>query len=109
MIRDRGNIKWTAMMLPDHIVELIKWMDKDRYEERTELSEWDLRSIQEEIETSYKRKYEALIKTWKDGKVKTRGGTIKLLDLRTECIVLDNPFGPERIPVLDIIGVQCEE
>ena len=109
MIRDRGNIKWTAMMLPEHIVELNNWMDKDHYEERPELSDWNLQSIQEEIEVSYLRKCETLIKTWKDGKVKTRWGTIEVLDLRSECIVLDNPFGPERIPVSDIIGVQCEE
>jgi hypothetical protein len=66
MIRDRGNIKWTAMMLPEHIIELRNWMDKDHYEERPELSEWDLQSIQEEIEVSYKPKCETLIKTWKD-------------------------------------------
>ena len=109
MIRDRGTKKWTAMMLPEHIVELNKWIDKDHYEERPELSEWDFQSIQEEIEVAYKRKCEALVRTWKDGKVMTRGGIIEVLDLRLACIVLDNPFGPERIPMSDIIGVRIVE
>ncbi len=108
-IRDRGNIKWTAMMLPEHIVELRNWMDKEHYTERPELNEWDLQSIQEEIEVAYKRKCEVLIKTWKDGKVMDRGGIIEVLDLRSECIVFDNPFGVSRIPVSDIIGVQIAE
>ena len=67
MIRDRGNIKWTAMMLPEHIVELRNWMDKDHYIERPELSEWDLQSIQEEIEVSTNRKCQTLVKTWIPG------------------------------------------
>ena len=108
-IRDRGTKKWTAMMLPEHIVALRNWMDTDHYEERPELSEWDLQSIQEEIEVSYKRKCETLIKTWKDGKVMTLGGIIEVLDLRSECIVIDNPFGPEMIPFSDIVSAQCME
>jgi len=34
MIRDRGNIKWTAMMLSEHVTELRRWQDEDHYEER---------------------------------------------------------------------------
>lgn len=108
-IRDRGTKKWTAMMLPEHIEELNKWMDKDHYEERPELSEWELQAIQVEIEVAFKSKCQTLIKTWKNGKKMTRGGIIKVHDFRSECIVLDNPFGPERIQVSDIIGVQCED
>ncbi|KAA0944049.1 YolD-like family protein [Sporosarcina sp. ANT_H38] len=108
-IRDRGTKKWTAMMLPEHIVELNKWMDKDHYEDRPELSEWDLQSIQDELEVSYKWKCQTLIKTWKNGKIMTRGGIIEGIDLRTMIVMLDNPFGLDRIPVSDIIGVRCEE
>lgn len=107
--RDRGTKKWTAMMLPEHIVALRNWMDKDHYEERPELSEWDLQSIQEGIEVAYKRKCQTLIKTWKDGKIMTRGGILEEIDLRTMIVILDNPFGIERISVLDIIGVQIAE
>ena len=104
-IRDRGNIKWTAMMLPEHIIELRNWMDKEHYEERPELNEWDLQSIQEEIEVAYSRKCQTLVRTWKDGKIMTRGGIIEGIDLRTMIVMLDNPFGMERIPVSDIIDV----
>lgn len=36
----------------------------------------------------------------------TRGGAIKIIDLQSNFIVLDNPFGSERIPVTEIIGVE---
>ena len=84
-------------------------MNKDHYEEPPELSEWDLQSIQEEIEVAYKRKCQTLVRSWKNGKIMTQGGIIEVLDLRSESIVLDSLFGPERIPVSNIIGVQCAE
>ena len=34
-IRDRGTKKWSmAMMLPEHVEALAKWMDEDHYVER---------------------------------------------------------------------------
>ena len=45
----RGNIKWTAMILPEHIAELRNWMDKEHYVKCPELSDWDLQSIQERL------------------------------------------------------------
>jgi hypothetical protein len=95
------------MMLPEHIEALRKLMDKGHYEERPELNEWDLQSIQEEIEVAYKRKCEVLLKTRKDGKIMTCGGSIEGIDLKSMHVVFDNPFGTEHIPVSDIIGVQC--
>ncbi|KAA0965294.1 hypothetical protein FQ087_03010 [Sporosarcina sp. ANT_H38] len=45
MIRDRGSIELTAMMLLEHIVELRNWMNKKHYVECQELSDRDLQSI----------------------------------------------------------------
>lgn len=107
MIRDRGNIKWTAMMLPEHVAKLRDWMDKDRYIERPVLEDFDLQSIQEEIEVAYKRKCQTLLKTWIDGKIIPYQGTIEKIDIHSKCIILEDPFGIERIPVADVISVQC--
>ena len=109
MIRDRGNIKWTAMMLPEHVVELRKWMDQENYTERPELSEWDLQLIQEELELVYKKKCETLVKTWADGLITHRQGKVEEIDLFEMCIVPEDPFGPRKIPVTDIINVQSVE
>lgn len=109
MIRDRGNIKWTAMMLPEHVAELRKWMNEDRYAKRPELNEWDLQAIQEEIERAYKRKCETLIKTWANGYILPHQGIIAEMDVLKKCIVLEDPFGFETILVEDIINVQSIE
>jgi len=109
MIRDRGNIKWTAMMLPEHVVKLRKWMDQESYTEIPELNEWDLQSIQEELELAYKKKCETLVKTWANGRVILHQGIVEDIDLLRMCIVLEDPFGTEIIPVAAIINVQSME
>lgn len=106
MIRDRGNIKWTAMMLPEHVVELRKWMDQDNYTERPELNEWDLQLIQEELEVAYKSKCETLVKTWVNGKIVQFYGIIEGIDLQSNVVNLDDPFGMNQIRVSEIIAVQ---
>jgi hypothetical protein len=109
MIRDRGNIKWTAMMLPEHVVELRKWMDQENYTERPELNEWDLQLIQEELELAYKKKCETLVKTWANGRVIQHQGIVEAIDLRRMCIVLGDPLHSETIAVAKIINVQSME
>ena len=106
MIRDRGNSKWTAMMLSEHVRELRKWMDQDNYIERPELNEWDLQSIQEELELAYKRQCETLIKTWDSGRITEHHGKVENIDLKRLCIVLKNPFDTEIIRVATIVNVQ---
>ncbi|WP_342538297.1 MULTISPECIES: YolD-like family protein [unclassified Sporosarcina] len=54
-IRDRGNVKWTAMMLSEHVAELHRWQNEDNYEGRPELDDYDLQAIQYEIEVAQKR------------------------------------------------------
>jgi hypothetical protein len=42
MIRDRGRIKWTSMMLPEHVKMLRDWVKEDRDEEKREMDEQQL-------------------------------------------------------------------
>lgn len=42
MIRDRGGIKWTAMMLPEHVKLLRDWVKEDKYEQKKDVDEQQL-------------------------------------------------------------------
>ena len=107
MIRDRGNRKWTAMMLPEHIAKLHDWMEKEHYVERPDLEDFDLQAIQEEIEVAYKRKCQTLIKTWSNGKMEMYQGTIEGIHRQSRRLMLQGQSGNKRIIVDDIVGVQC--
>lgn len=39
MIRDRGAIKWTAMMLPEHVKVLRDWAEEDTFQQKPDLDE----------------------------------------------------------------------
>ena len=108
-IRDRGNVKWTAMMLSEHVAELRRWQNEDRYEGRPELNDFDLQTIQEEVEVAYKRKCLTFVKSWGNGEIILHSGVIKEIDVESMCITIYGPFGKDRILVKDIIGVRCEE
>ncbi|WP_163101079.1 YolD-like family protein [Peribacillus alkalitolerans] len=45
MIRDRGRIKWTAMMLPEHVKMLRDWAHEDTYEQKALLDEQQLEEM----------------------------------------------------------------
>ncbi|WP_419881279.1 YolD-like family protein [Peribacillus sp. B-H-3] len=45
MIRDRGKIKWTSMMLPEHVKMLREWEKEDTYEEQAALDEQQLEEM----------------------------------------------------------------
>ncbi|EGQ27982.1 hypothetical protein HMPREF9372_0024 [Sporosarcina newyorkensis 2681] len=104
--RDRGNIKWTSLMLPEHLERLRDWQREDQYTERPELTDWELQSMQLTLEHGWRSKCELLIKTWHDGEVRYHQGVIEALDSANSAILLGDPFGTERIPVADIIDVQ---
>jgi hypothetical protein len=49
IIRDRGRIKWTAMMLPEHVKILRDWAKEDLWESHKELDEQQLEKFNEKI------------------------------------------------------------
>lgn len=53
MLRDRGNMKWTAMMLPEHLVEIKKWKEEQFYDIKRELTEWELEEIEQTIQRAF--------------------------------------------------------
>jgi hypothetical protein len=49
VIRDRGNIKWTSMMLPEHVKLLRDWAKEDEFETKPELDEQQFDQMNEVI------------------------------------------------------------
>lgn len=91
-IKDRGRIKWTAMMLPEHTERLRDWYNEDELVPEPELTEWDLISLQEELEIAFKKKCETMITTWRKGREFTYHGKIKEIDTHLSLIVVEDPF-----------------
>ena len=108
-LRDRGNIKWQGLMLPEHNKGIKSWLNKDQYIERPELDEWDLQAMQYEIEVAFRQKCITNVKLWEKGNVIFYSGTITDINQRTMCISVDSPFGRNNMPMKDLVSVQIAE
>lgn len=64
MIRNRGNIKWTAMMLPEHVQRLRNWQREDQQMAKPAFDEWTLQALEEELLQAYYGKKEVLLEVW---------------------------------------------
>jgi hypothetical protein len=80
VIRDRGNIKWTAMMLPEHVKLLRDWAKEDEFETKPELDEQQLDQMNEVIEEAMTYGEELFITYFDQAYHNTIRGTIHSVD-----------------------------
>ncbi|WP_033828485.1 YolD-like family protein [Bacillus andreraoultii] len=80
MIRDRGRIKWTAMMLPEHVQLLREWANEDSWEKSTELDEQQLEVFNEIIFSAKEMRKKVAVQYYTGHHYKTLIGHIRSLD-----------------------------
>lgn len=107
-IKDRGRIKWTAMMLTEHVDMLKEWQEEDRYNSRPALNEFDLEAIFEEIQLAYKRQCDVEIRIWREGP-QTFTGLITAVDMRLKKLHLDTGLHMQKLSFEEIIGAKTLE
>lgn len=108
-IKDRGTTKWQGMFLTEHVQMLRDWKEEDKLVPKPNLNEWDLQSIQEELDIGMKRKCEVVIQSWKDGKFHYHRGTIENIDVKNKTLIYDDAFGLRRLPVEEIVAINILE
>lgn len=104
-IKDRGRIKWTAMMLPEHVEMLQEWQQEDRYNHRPELDDFDLEAIFDEIQLAYRRQCDVEIRIWREG-FQTFTGIITAIDQRLQKLHLDTGLHTQKLAFTEIIGAK---
>lgn len=93
MIRDRGRIKWTSMMLPEHVKMLRDWAREDEEEKERELDEQQLEQMNETVLEAMEFNHPVAITYYRQRKYELVVGTIHYLDEI-----------PGRIHVVDSFG-----
>ena len=64
--RDRGNIKWNALMLPEHVKLLREWQAEDKKIAKPMLDEWQLDEINKKLQFAYEQKLPIRLDFWRD-------------------------------------------
>lgn len=107
-VRDRGSKKWVSIFPTELVVLLREWRNDDTTK-RPELDEWDMDSIQEQIDLARTRQCDIKITTWNEGHLKEHVGIIEEVNLPSRQLYLEQ--GPNFIKVQldDVVGANILE
>ncbi|WP_053364020.1 YolD-like family protein [Bacillus sp. FJAT-27251] len=110
MIRDRGRIKWTSMMLPEHVKMLKDWASEDEDEQEKELDEQQLEQMNETILEAMEFNRPVAITYYRQRKYELVVGTIHYWDQITGRMHVVDAFGEvHRIGLSVIADVRMAE
>ncbi|WP_227395218.1 YolD-like family protein [Jeotgalibacillus aurantiacus] len=89
MNKDRGTIKWTSMMLPEHVKLLREWAEQDEYvtmpeADEQQKEEWG-RLIQEALEADL----EVRISYFKHHRIVTAEGLLEKVDDYSQILTIN--------------------
>ncbi|GGA61758.1 YolD-like family protein [Ornithinibacillus halotolerans] len=93
MVQDRGSIKWTSLMLPEH-VELLKsiWTE-DTKVKKPLLDEQELELINSRLMEAYQHKQPIQITYYKHAQLVEAKGIIKKLEQHNSKVFIKKPGG----------------
>lgn len=108
MIQDRGTMKWTALMLPEHVEKIKKWKQEVFAESPRELTEWELEDIQQTIDQAINERLIIILSGWEVSKYVEWIGTIESVNQDTKELVLQTLTMVKRIPLQNIHSARLE-
>lgn len=87
MNRDRGTIKWTALMLPEHVKLLREWQAEDAQEERPELEEWMLDELNIRLQQAIVQHIAVTVTYWAEDHTHTLSGKIEQYNIANQRLI----------------------
>lgn len=106
MNRDRGRIKWTAMMLTEHITRLREWVGEDNHEEKPDIDEWTLHEFQRQLGIAYLAQCEIRVKTWRNGTFTDITGILNRMDDQMQLIYIADGLKVQKVSLNTVVGIE---
>lgn len=104
-VMDRGQLKWGALMLPEHVRMLREWRDDEPANHKPQLDEEELGLLQEEIALAYQRQCIVELRYW-HGRVAIVAGTIISINLSTRTVELSVGGDTKGVAFVDLLGIR---
>ena len=109
MIRERGNIKWTSMMLPEHVKELRDWKEEEKRNQMPVLDEQKIEEMNEVICQAMEFHWPLRFHYFKNGETNVLSGYVHYIEpLTKELRVIDHKEQKRNVKLLDLIHVELE-
>ncbi|MFD1204335.1 MULTISPECIES: YolD-like family protein [Sporosarcina] len=111
MIRDRGRIKWTAMMLPEHVQQLRQLQQEQENEvNKAEPDEQQLEEWNYEIATAIERHLSVIVHYWIGNDTVEAKGFIRKIDQVENILFISETEGEvHRIPFTELKSISVSE
>jgi len=109
MIRDRGTMKWTAMMLPEHLKLLKEWKQESYVELPRELAEWELEELQQSIERAVIKNKNIMLTVRENANYLQWSGVIQAIDEENQWLILETITNTKHIPLRKIYAAHLED
>ncbi|VXB14025.1 conserved hypothetical protein [Bacillus sp. 349Y] len=112
MIRDRGKIKWTSLMLPEHVKELRDIWEEFERDQKPEVDIFAMTEMEERIRYAMEYHLPLRMKVWDElkGKCEMTTGKVHYLNERDRKLMVESgDEGFVRVRVEDLISVDVVE
>ncbi|MFB4471851.1 YolD-like family protein [Oceanobacillus caeni] len=103
-VNDRGNIKWTALMMPEQIQLLNEYWKTTEYKQRPILDEQELEEIGMKLQMAIHNNLTIEVKYYKDHDHKIIKGKLSKVDNFNKTLIFQN-YDRTKVGLLDIINV----
>ena len=107
MIKDRGTMKWTAMMLPEHLMLLKEWKQEVFTEPPRERTEWELEELQQTISRAIVQHNYIMLTIQEQAHYVQWGGFIQAMN--EEELLLETITTTKHIPLRYIYAAYIED
>ncbi|NLW24304.1 MAG: YolD-like family protein [Clostridia bacterium] len=106
MIRDRGKIKWTAMMLPEHKDLINKMYDRIYHKvEKPFLSEDRLAEFDKIVHEAYVNKKQLKFSVYENKRITEISGEIVKINYHKKSLIINSDDGFKEIKTNSIIEI----
>ncbi len=102
MLKDRGNMKWTAMMLPEHLEKIREWKQEQFYDKKRDLTDWELEEIEQTIQRAFKLRKLVTLTLWHNHNFHDETGLVTGMDQLKKEMLLDTDIAIKRILFDDV-------
>lgn len=109
MNKDRGTIKWTSLMLPEHIQRLRAWENELHHTPPKEKAEWELEALHQTIQQAHQRKMPVTFTLYKQGTWQITTGIITAIDLNKHLLLLETDTIVKAVPFTAIQAAECDD
>jgi len=108
-LKDRGNKKWTAMMLIEHRKRLKELKESEKDREKPILDDQEKAAINFKLQQAVQNNLPGEIKYYEDKRFKTASGVIKKVNLnQKEVIIFEKTDAQQKISINNLLDLRLK-